>query len=408
MKSFNRLIAAAAAFIALIFIAANLITGGGEDSKNRPYLVEISRLCREIEEKGLDDTDFSGCQYVTGAEVFDSGFQESESGYAVREIDGRLYRFDYDVPRNNGRLRLAVNVIIGIMSAALLGILFYIRSRLVAPFERLRSVPEELAKGNLTAPLKQEKSRYFGKFVWGLDLLRENLESRKKRELDLQREKKLLLLSLSHDIKTPLSAIKLSAKALSRGLYTEEEKKRQVAENINAKADEIEEYLTRIVTAARDEFLSFEVKECEFYLSELTKRLCGYYKEKLELTKTRLYIGDFDDVILSGDIDRAEEVMQNFVENAVKYGDGREIRISFSEEEDCRLVTVTNGGCTLSAEELPGIFDSFCRGKNAANISGSGLGLYICRKLMQKMNGDTYAELHGSEFSVTAVFAKVS
>lgn len=54
-------------------------------------------------------------------------------------------------------------------------------------------------------------------------MLRENMEQQKERELNLQREKKMLLLSLSHDIKTPLSAIKLYSKALSKGLYTDKE-----------------------------------------------------------------------------------------------------------------------------------------------------------------------------------------
>lgn len=67
--------------------------------------------------------------------------------------------------------------------------------------------------------VKEDKSRFFGRFIWGVDLLRENMEQQKQRELDLQRDKKMLLLSLSHDIKTPLSAIKLYSKALSKGLY---------------------------------------------------------------------------------------------------------------------------------------------------------------------------------------------
>ena len=62
------------------------------------------------------------------------------------------------------------------------------------------------------------------------------MEQQKERELGLQRDKKMLLLSLSHDIKTPLSAIKMYSKALSKGLYTSPEKHLEIAENINAKA----------------------------------------------------------------------------------------------------------------------------------------------------------------------------
>ena len=84
-------------------------------------------------------------------------------------------------------------------------------------------VPKELAKGNLAVPISEEKSRFFGEFTWGVNLLRESIENSRKKEITMQKDKKLLLLSLSHDIKTPLSAIKLNAKALARGLYKNEE-----------------------------------------------------------------------------------------------------------------------------------------------------------------------------------------
>ena len=56
------------------------------------------------------------------------------------------------------------------------------------------NVPYELSRGNLTMPLLENKSRFFGRFIWGLDLLREHLEQQKQKELDLQRDKKTLVL----------------------------------------------------------------------------------------------------------------------------------------------------------------------------------------------------------------------
>ena len=129
--------------------------------------------------------------------------------------------------------------LLAVMTAAVFGVLFYVRSQILRPFERLTNVPYELSRGNLTAPVKENRSRFFGKFLWGIDLLRENIERQKQRELELQKEKKTLLLSLSHDIKTPLSAIKLYSAALSKNLYPDEEKQRIIAESINAKADDL-------------------------------------------------------------------------------------------------------------------------------------------------------------------------
>ena len=71
------------------------------------------------------------------------------------------------------------------------------------------------------------------------------------------------------------------------------------------------------------------------------------------------------------------------------------------------LVTVRNSGCTLADTDLPHVFESFWRGTNAEKIDGSGLGLYISRKLMRKMNGEIFAEIKDGVMYVTSVFAKI-
>jgi signal transduction histidine kinase len=110
--------------------------------------------------------------------------------------------------------------------------------------------------------------------------------------------------------------------------------------------------------------------------------------------------------MINCDLDRGIEVIQNIIENAIKYGDGKSISVDFSEEENCILVTVKNSGCTLPDTDLSHIFESFWRGENAENQKGSGLGLYICRQLMHKMKGDIFADIKDGYMAVTAVFVK--
>lgn len=408
MKAFHKLFAVMTAAIAILFAAANIIlmadkTGSG----GRPYRVEIRRLARQIKTDGYADV--SDCEYVTGIEKYNENFFDADSDYAIREINGELYRFDYRTDKSSDRTQLiiTVNVILGVMAVLIIFVMIYVKSAILAPFERLTDVPYELSKGNLTVPVKETKSRYFGRFVWGVNMLREHIEQQKERELQLQRDKKMLLLSLSHDIKTPLSAIKLYAKALSDGLYENREKQLETAGSINTKADEIESYVSQIITASKEDFLSFDVNMGEFYLSMLVNRIKEYYTEKLFLIGTDFSVSDYTDCILNGDFDRSVEVVQNVMENAVKYGDGNHIALHFSEEDECVLITVCNSGCTLADTDLPHIFDSFWRGANAENTAGSGLGLYISRSLMRKMSGEIFAEIQDCSMRVTMVFTKV-
>ena len=407
MKAFNRIFSAVTVAIILLFAVVNMILAADKTDGSRQYRVEISRLAREIEANG--SADISECVYVTNIEQYGEKFYSTDSDYVIYEINGELYRFDYSANGYSNKAHFVgiVNAVLGVIAILFIAVMLYIKYAILAPFERLSSLPYELSKGNLTMPVKETKNRFFGKFLWGIDILRENIEQQKQRELEMQKEKKTLLLSLSHDIKTPLSVIKLYSAALSKNLYSDTEKQQKVAESITEKVDEIEGYVSQIITASREDFLSLEADMVEFYLSELIEKITGYYREKLALIKTDFIVGKYKNCLLSGDLNRSVEVLQNMIENALKYGDGRRVELIFPEDDECVQIAVTNGGCTLGKDDLPHIFESFWRGANAENIGGSGLGLYICRQLMRKMNGEIFAEIDNDIITVTAVFARV-
>ncbi len=406
MKAFNRIFSVFAVVVILLFAVVNMILATDKTDDGRLYRVEISRLVREMEANG--SADISECEYVTNIERYGENLYNTDSDYVICEINGELYRFDYNTNGYSEKTHITVivNAVLGVMAILFIAVMLYIKFAILAPFERLSSIPYELSKGNLTAPIKETKNRFFGKFLWGIDILRENIEHQKQRELEMQKEKKTLLLSLSHDIKTPLSAIKLYSAALSKNLYSDTEKQHKIAENINEKADEIEGYVSQIITASREDFLSLEVNMGEFYLSELIEKITEYYKEKLALIKTDFIIGEYKNCLLSGDLNRSVEVLQNVIENSLKYGDGKRVELIFPEDDECVQIAIKNSGCTLGQDDLPHIFESFWRGANAKNIRGSGLGLYICRQLMRRMNGEIFAKIDDDIIIVTAVFAR--
>ena len=389
--------------IVFLLLAAvlNLFLVGVKDRNEGIYRVEAKRLADEIAETG--NYDLEKYAHITGVFTDDDGeLYTSDEHYLIIEAGGTLYRVEYTV--GNGQHGIAaVNFVLGVLFLLLIGLLYYIRSHIIVPFGRLNDVPKELARGTLAVPIPEEKSRFFGKFTWGVNLLRESIEDSRKKEITMQRDKKLLLLSLSHDIKTPLSAIKLNARALAKGLYKDEGKRRAAAESINTRADEIERFVSEITKAASEDFMSFEVTQGEAFLSAIITKIDARYAPQLAMSGTEFMIQKFDDCILSCDPDRLAECLQNLIEYAIKYGDGRRIEISFDKMDGCELITVSNTGCTLEAKELPQIFESFHRGNNADKVQGNGLGLFICRRLMGLMNGEVYADIRGECFYITLV-----
>lgn len=399
MKAYKKMCIAVITVFLLLTAVLNIFLARAKDSSDGIYRVEAKRLADEIAETG--NYDLEKYPHITG--VFTGGdLYRSDEHYLIIEAGGTLYRVEYFVEGGQHGI-VIVNCVLGALFLLMIGILYYIRRHILVPFGRLNDVPRELARGNLAVPIPEEKSRLFGKFTWGVNLLRESIENSRKKEIAMQRDKKLLLLSLSHDIKTPLSAIKLNAKALAKGLYKDEEKRRAAAESINTRADEIERFVSEITKAASEDFMSFEVTQGEEFLSAVITRIDARYAPTLSMSGTELAIQKYDDCILSCDPDRLAECLQNLIENAIKYGDGKRIEFSFDKMDGCELITVSNTGCTLETKELPQIFESFHRGNNADKVQGNGLGLFICKRLMSLMGGEVYADIRDERFFVTLV-----
>ena len=374
------------------------------------YKVEAERLVRAMSgdvdmQQSPGEINLSEYKSLIRVSVFDSN-EICNNDYLVKEVDGTLYRIEYEVKRDN-RPFIMMNVGLAAFFLMTVGVLAYIGRTVIRPFNKMSDMTVSLAKGNLSTPVKEEKSRFFGKFLWGVDMLRENLESSKTKNLEYQKEKKTMLLSLSHDIKTPLSAIQLYTKAMQEGLYETEEKRQEALSGILSKTEEIKSYVDEIHRVSREEFMEFDVSPSEVYMSEVMNNIEVYYNDKLSVLHTKFIMDEYEDCILSTDKDRLIEVIQNLMENAIKYGDGKEIQISFSEEEDCKLITVSNSGCSLDEKELANLFDSFYRGSNTDDIQGNGLGLYIVKQLMKRMDGDAFAEIEDGRFKITAVVRKV-
>ncbi len=425
MKRFNRVIGMALFLLALLLAVANAALWFHTSNAGGKYhMVEINRIYDDVLTNGRE-AGKGGYRYVTGVDYLLPNAREDEvkeffeggnDAYVVKTIPsgwiaegegggGGLVKFSYqaDGGRRWTAAYVVVNVFLALMGLATILTLVYVKVKIVAPFNEVSDMPYELAKGHLTKGLREGKNRFFGRFVWGIDMLREHLEQRKIKELALVKEKKTLVLSISHDVKTPLAAIKLYAKALVDDLYGSGEKQREIAGKIDENADKIETFVNDIIQTSREDFLHIEVEEGEYYLEELVGRLKAQYADKLAYLKVEFDVKPFDDCLIYGDVERSLEAFENIMENAVKYGDGKRIEISFEREEDCCLVTVSNTGNTLSEGEMVHVFDSFWRGSNATDKKGNGLGLYICRQILMRMKGDIFVAAEEGTMNVTAV-----
>ena len=115
---------------------------------------------------------------------------------------------------------------LAVMEVFLLVILLYLKYRVLKPFHQMCELPYELAHGHLKGIIKEEKNQFFFQIYMGNRSAERFTGYCKKAAVGAGKEKKTMLLSLSHDIKTPLNTIKLYGKALEENIYGDEKMKR--------------------------------------------------------------------------------------------------------------------------------------------------------------------------------------
>ncbi len=423
MKKINRLIILFSVVYIGLLLVSELILRGRVKETGREYLVEVNRIMQGMEEQGgFFMPDLHDMEEIVDVSFYKStdtigmkSFFQSKNGCEVHIeplfISGELagfVRFDYkriiDI-KSEIRIFERIALSAGIFSIL---ILFFIKIKIIKPFSDLSRLPYELSKGRFDTEILENKERFLGKFVWGISMLQDHLQESQMKALHLEKEKKLLLLSISHDIKTPLSTIKLYAKALKEGVYDTKEKQETAAQQIERLSEEIESHVKAIVSSASREIVHVEVNISEFYLKDLVEMIEEYYSPKCKLAMTELIVGGFENKLIKGSMDSTFEVVENVMENAFKYGDGKEIKISFYEEEYCQLIKISNSGLCVKQEEMSHLFDSFYRGSNVGDKEGNGLGLYICREIMQKMGGEIFASREDGGMSFHLVLPMIS
>ena len=297
----------------------------------------------------------------------------------------------------------AVIFIIGIL---FLFMIYWIELR---PMREMEKVADQIAKGNLDAPLPVHVGNVFGNFVESFDLMREELKHSKEKEIDAERAKRELVAELSHDLKTPVATIQATCEVLDMTCrkkideleksgkeevpYTREDLEKIMEKNgyLMSKSETINSIVQNVFRATLD-----DMEELEINLSEERS-------DKIE--KFIVNLKDYGNVILDNHIPeclvymdplRMEQVVDNIIGNSYKYA-GTDIHVKFEEVKDSAptgerqgnfiKVTIRDSGAGVPEDELPLVVEKYYRGKTVKEKQGYGLGMYLVNNYMEKQGG---------------------
>ena len=302
-------------------------------------------------------------------------------------------------------ISMQFSVIVGLM-VMVLAILAYSRlsATVVEPITQITSIARQIAhldfsqkcsvrmKGEVgdMAESVNTMSDFMQSYITQLQAANEQLKADIQQKKEQEEARKNLVANLSHDLKTPIGLIAGYADGLRSGMAKTDQEVRDYCDIISDESDRMMTMILKMMELFRLESGTVELEAEEFDLSDLLSYVSDIFSVEMERAGITFRADYHDCLYVYADYFAAEQVVTNYMQNAVSHiGAGKEIRLWVEPEETCYRVLVYNSAEPIPEEELPRLWDSFYRldKSRGRDQRQSGLGLSIVKSNMELLGG---------------------
>jgi signal transduction histidine kinase len=204
------------------------------------------------------------------------------------------------------------------------------------------------------------------------------------KERRMVRMKTNFLSAVSHELKTPLTSIRMFSEMLASGRPIPEAKRKNYAELIGREALRLHGMIEGILSTTRLEEKDGGLRFAPLALTDVVQEVAQIMEDSFAKAKVRLHFRTEGDTTLLGDADALRSVVQNLLENSLKYsGPGTHVTAEATPTNDGILLRVSDQGIGISAADLKHVFDRFYRAGDemTRKARGSGLGLSLVKQI---------------------------
>lgn len=285
--------------------------------------------------------------------------------------------------------------IILIFTAMAVGLWIY-RS-IAAPLVKLKKATQNIKEGNLDFVLDVEGDDEFSELCQDFEEMRRRLKESAEEKILLDKENKELISNISHDLKTPITAVKGYVEGIMDGVADTPEKMDRYVRTIYNKTNEMDHLINELTFYSKIDTnripYTFSKLNVEDYFSDCAEEV----SLELETRGIELVYANYVDknVLVIADGEQIRRVIHNLISNAIKYMDKPKgiIQIRVKDVGDFIQVEVEDNGKGIGSKDLAYIFDRFYRTDVSRNSSkgGSGIGLSIVKKILEDHGGKVWA-----------------
>ncbi len=368
----------------LIFIDPNAVEKG-------------DNIFKQLPEFGAGSADIKGGIYLDG-----------DSQHLVKQMDfeygdgdeGSLFiisRVDELMPEVKSLL--FEMVISGVLILIFTGcaLMLWIYSSILRPLGSLQEATKKIRDGNLDFTLEVEEDDEIGQLCQNFEEMRMRLKESQEEKIQYDKENKELISNISHDLKTPITAIKGYVEGIMDGVASSPEKLDKYIRTIYNKANDMDRLIDELTFYSK-----IDTNKIPYTFSKIN--VASYFGDcveevGLDMDARGIELGYFnyvdEDVVVIADAEQMKRVINNIIGNSVKYMDKKKgiINIRILDVGDFIQVEIEDNGKGIAARDLPNIFDRFYRTDSSRNSSkgGSGIGLSIVKKIIEDHGGRIWA-----------------
>lgn len=370
--------------------------------------IDIEKTLEEIKSKSINrSVEIGGIPYFLDNKEFK--FKDGTEGNAILLA-----------PSDNGEAFTgtfaAVTFFIFLLSFTGINIImsWLFSKKILKPVTLLKNAAAEISSGNLQCEIVEDGDEEIRELCRDFERMRLQLKDSVNMKMKYDDNRTMLVSSISHDLKTPITSIKGYVEGILDGVANTPEKLEEYLKTIYSKAEHIDFLIDDLLLYSK---LDLNQIPFNFEKTNIIKYLEYCVMESApELQKTGIKIDLENGLKLSYEVmldrERMKRVIMNIIENSRKYMDKEqgEINLILRETNSSIIVEIRDNGAGIDNTEVNKIFDRFYRADAArGSKNGSGLGLAISRQIVEGHKGKIWAVSHGNEgTSILISLAKIA
>ncbi len=332
------------------------------------------------------------------------GFGQIQAGQVTQTQDTESSHYDLSIAESNNsdaRIQLMTKdvlfVALIIMTFTSLTVGSWIYRSVAAPLVKLKRATNNIKEGNLDFTMDVEGSDEFAELCQDFEEMRKRLKESTEEKIVLDKENKELISNISHDLKTPITAIKGYVEGIMDGVADTPEKMDRYIRTIYNKATEMDHLINELTFYSK-----IDTNRIPYTFSKI--RVNDYFNDcaeelglELEVKGIELVYANYvdDEAVIIADGEQLGRVVNNIIGNSTKYmnKDHGIIQLRVKDVGDFIQIEIEDNGKGIASKDLAYIFDRFYRTDVSRNSSkgGSGIGLSIVKKIMEDHGGKVWA-----------------